>query len=191
MADLVLLIVRGAVALSCGAAGVVALTHWLVRRGTLAPFGAWPRTVRGAARGVTRPMERRLVARGGDPQDAPYWVLGLAVAGGLILVSVTQWIIGYGRSVTYAAQSGPRGIALFIIAAACDLLTLALFVRVIGSWFGIGRWTPWMRPFHLATDWLLRPLQRFIPPIGMIDITPIVAWFLILLVKPVLLRLVG
>ena len=48
-----------------------------------------------------------------------------------------------------------------------------------------------MRPFHLATDWLLRPLQRFIPPIGMIDITPIVAWFLILLVKPVLLRLVG
>ena len=191
MADLVLLIVRGAVALSCGAAGVVALTHWLVRRGTLAPFGAWPRTVRDAARGVTRPMERRLVARGGDPQDAPYWVLGLAVAGGLILVSVTQWIIGYGRSVTYAAQSGPRGIAVFIIAAACDLLTLALFVRVIGSWFGIGRWTPWMRPFHLATDWLLRPLQRFIPPIGIIDITPIVAYFLILLVKPVLLRLVG
>lgn len=191
MADLVLLIVRGAVALSCGAAGIVALTHWLVRRGTLAPFGAWPRAVRGATSGVTRPMERRLVARGGNPQDAPYWVLGLAVVGGLILVSVTQWIIGYGRSVTYAAQSGPRGIAAFIVAAACDLLTLALFVRVIGSWFGIGRWTPWMRPFHQATDWLLRPLQRFIPPIGMIDITPIVAYFLIILLKPVLLRLVG
>lgn len=191
MADLLLLIVRGAVALSCGAAGVVALTHWLVRRGTLSPFGAWPRLVRGAADLVVRPMEHRLVARGGNPQQAPYWVLGIAVVGGLVLISLLQWLIGYGSAVGYAARGGPRGMMVFLVAAACDLLTLALFIRVIGSWFGIGRWTPWMRPFHVVTDWLIRPLQRIIPPIGMIDFTPIVAYLLIALLKPFLLRLIG
>lgn len=191
MADLVLLIVRGAVALSCGAAGVLALTHWLVRRGTLAPFGAWPRLVRGAAEIVVRPMEQRLVARGGNPQVAPYWVLGIAVVGGLVLISFLQWIFRYGTAVGYAARGGPRGVLVFLVTAACDLLILALFIRVIGSWFGVGRWTPWMRPFHVATDWLVRPLQRFIPPVGMVDFTPIVAYLLIvLLLKPILLGLV-
>jgi YggT family protein len=28
-----------------------------------------------------------------------------------------------------------------------------------------------------ATDWLLRPLRRIIPPLGVIDITPIAAYF--------------
>ena len=190
MADYLLLIVRGAVALSCGAAGVVALTHWLVRRGTLSRFGRWPRLVYGGSGSALRPMEQQLVARGGNPQQAPYWLLGSAVVGGLVLISLAQWLIGYGYAVGSAARSGPRGALAFIVSAACDLLTLALFIRVIGSWFGIGRWTPWMRPFHLATDWLLRPLQRLIPPIGMVDVTPIVAWLIIaLVVKPLLLGL--
>lgn len=187
MAELILLVVRGAVALCCGAAGIVALTHWLVRRGTLSRFGGWPRFVFNTAGPALRPMERNLVARGGLPQHAPYWLLGLSVALGLVLISLTQWLIGYGYAIVTATRAGPRGILLFLVVAACDLLTLALFIRVIGSWFGVGRWTPWMRPFHVATDWLLRPLQRVIPPLGMIDITPIVAYLIVaLVIRPIL-----
>lgn len=191
MADLILPVVRGAVALGCGAAGVVALVTWLGRRGTINPFGALARGVRSASGWAVHPVERRVTRLGGNPQQAPYWLLGVAVVGGLVLISTTQWTIGYAASVSWALRSGPRGVLAFLVASACDLLALALFVRVIGSWFGIGRYTPWMRPLCTATDWLVRPIQRLLPATGMFDFSPMVAWLVVAyLLRPLLLRLV-
>jgi len=45
-----------------------------------------------------------------------------------------------------------------------------------------------MRPFALATEWLLAPLRRIIPSFRMFDVTPLVAWFLIQLLRTVVLR---
>ena len=191
MAETILLVVRGAVALGCGAAGVLALTHWLVRRGTLSPFGGWARLVRGAGSGAVRPVERQLVRRGGNPQEAPYWLLGVAVVGGLVAISLTQWILGYLGATTAALASGPRGAFGFLVATGCDLLGIALLARAIGSWFGVGRWNRWMRPAYLVTDWMVVPLQRMIPPVGMFDVSPMVAYLLLILVlRPLLLKLI-
>lgn len=181
--------VRGAVALCCGAAAVVALTHWLVRRGTLSPFGAWARGVRQLAAPATRMTERRVVARGGNPQDAPYWLLAALVLGGLVLLSFTQWVLEFGIGASGAISGGGRATAYFVVRTVFNALIAALLVRAIGSWFGIGRWTWWLRPFHLATDWLLGPLRRVIPPIGMFDVTPIVAMVLLSLLRDLVVRL--
>lgn len=191
MGDLLLLIVRGAVALCCGAAGVLALTYWLVRRGTLPPFGAWARTVRRLTGWAVRPVERRLVRSGGNPQQAPYWVLGIAVVSGLVLISATNWLVGYLGGVSYALHHGARSIITLLVASACDLLGIALLVRAIGSWFGLGAWHPWTRPFHRATDWLVAPIQRILPPAGMFDFAPVVAWILVLIIRNFLVVVIG
>ena len=192
MADGLLLIVRGAVALGCGAAGLVALTHWLVRRGVLSPFGVIARWVRRGGTPLLQPVVRQLVRRGGNPQDAPYWAFGVALVAGLALVSFTQWAVGYADLLTAVIEGGPAAIIAFLVRSTCDLLVLALFVRAIGSWFGIGYWTPWMRPFHLATDWLVKPLARVVPSVGIFDITPVVAWLILsLILCPVLTRLLA
>jgi len=175
-ADQILLLVRGAVALSCGAFAIVAFTHWAVTRGHLSPFNAWSRGIRRLADPLVRRTEHAVVARGGDPRHAPYWLLGVSVLGGLVAISLTQWLLRYIHAASRASREGPAGVAAFLAFGVCDLLQLALLVRVIGSWFGIGRWTSWMRPFHQATDWMIRPLQRLIPPVGMFDLTPLVAW---------------
>ena len=191
MAELILQVVRGAVALSCGAAGVVALVTWLGRRGTLNPFGWLARGVRSASAWAVRPLEHRVARLGGNPQQAPYWLLGAAVVGGLVLISMTQWVIGYSASVSWAFRNGPRGILAFAVASACDLFAIALFVRVIGSWFGIGRYTRWMRPVYTLTDWAVLPIQRLLPKTGMIDFSPMVAWILVVyIVRPILLGLI-
>ena len=83
MAELVLQIVRGAVALGCGAFAIVAATHWAVTRGHLSPFGVWSRGVRELAEPIIRPTEKAVIARGGDPRQAPYWLLGAGMIGGL------------------------------------------------------------------------------------------------------------
>lgn len=189
MAELLLTVVRGAVALCCGAAAVVALTHWLVRRGTLSPFGAWARGVRQLAAPAVRRTERQVVARGGNPQDAPYWLLATLVLGGLVLLSLTQWVVEFTMGARWAISGGGRSTAYFLVRAGFNVLIAALLIRAIGSWFGVGRWNRWMRPFHLATDWLLAPLRRVIPPVGMFDVTPVVAMVLLSLLRDLVVRL--
>ena len=191
MGNALLLIVRGAVALSCGAAGVLVVTYWLVRRGSLAPFGPWARQVRRFTAWAVRPVERRLVRSGGNPQEAPYWVLGIAVIGGLVMISGTSWLVAYAGTLTYALHHGARSIAAFIVGSACDLLGIALLVRAIGSWFGLGPWHPWTRPFHRATDWLVAPIQRILPAAGMFDFSPVVAWLLVLLARNFLVTVIA
>jgi YggT family protein len=89
-----------------------------------------------------------------------------------------------------AGASGPRSILRLFVYYAGQLVIIALIVRVIGSWFHVSRLNRWMRPAYLLTDWIINPLRRVIPPIGMIDITPLVAWLLLqILVIPMLLRL--
>jgi YggT family protein len=59
---------------------------------------------------------------------------------------------------------------------AFTLVTVALFVRVISSWFGISPHRPWMRPVFWLTEWLLAPVRRLLPTRGMIDLSPLVAY---------------
>ena len=71
----------GIVALS----GVVWLTHWGVRQRRIGPFTPWSKTVRHLSDPVLRPLEKQLVRRGANPQDASLWLLGLSVLVGLVL----------------------------------------------------------------------------------------------------------
>ena len=60
---------------------------------------------------------------------------------------------------------------------------LALFVRVIASWLGISPYSAWMRPVMILTNWLIEPIRRILPPMGMIDFCPMVAWLLLWLAR--------
>ena len=70
------------------------------------------------------------------------------------------------------------------------LLQIALIVRVVSSWVRISPYARWIRWSFTLTEWLLVPLRRLIPPLGMIDITPIVAFFVIQLLGSALVGLI-
>jgi YggT family protein len=60
---------------------------------------------------------------------------------------------------------------------------ILIFVRILLSWFpGIPPWHPLVRALAAVTDPILVPFRRVIPPIGMIDISPIVALVVLQLV---------
>src|SRR5215210_5037085 len=75
-------------------ASVVGLTHWAVRNRLLSPFGAWSRLVRRASDPVLLRLERRIVRSGGSPQDAPWWLIGGVILGGLLLITAIHWLAG-------------------------------------------------------------------------------------------------
>jgi YggT family protein len=168
---------------------VIAVTFWLVRSGRLAPFGAWPRFVRRVADPILRPIERRLVRSGRNPQDAPLWLFGLAVVGGLLLIAFSDWVVVFVIRAQRAASGGAGGWLPFLINGVFSLLIAALIIRVVASWLGIGAYNRWFRPVVLMTEWLVGPIRRVLPPMGMIDFSPVVAWLVLLLLRSLLLGL--
>jgi YggT family protein len=176
-------VVRSVVLFALAYAAIVALTHWAVRGRRINPFGTWPRLVRRLSDPILLPLEGRVVRAGGSPQNAPVWLLGLVIAGGLLLLSLTQWFIGTATSLVLLAHGGPRIWIRVLLNAVFTVLMAAIFIRVIGSWLGIGPYRKWMRPFYLLTDWLIDPIRRVLPPMGLFDFSPMVAWLVLYVVR--------
>lgn len=164
-----------------GATGI-ALGSWAVRTRRINPFSPVARVIRQISDPVLLPIERWQHRRGGNPQHAPWWLLGFAVVGGIVLITLAEWLLTQAARAAGAARGGPRGLLRLAVYYAGQLVLLAIIVRVVASWLGAFRYNKWMRPVYLLTDWVVEPLRRIIPPIGMIDLSPIIAWFAIRLV---------
>ena len=177
------MVARGIVVVALAFASIVALTHWAVRRRKIGPFGAWPRLVRRLSDPVLLPLERRVIRFGGSPQDAPLWLLGVVILGGLLLLSFVNWLLGMAGTVTALASARPRDWVRLLVSWAFTLVMGAIFIRVIASWFGISEYRRWMRPLVLLTDWIIQPIRRRLPPSGMIDFSPMLAWLLLWLAR--------
>lgn len=184
-------VVRYAVFAVVALVALAAFAAVLVQKRAISPFGTAARTLRKLSDPLIKPVERVMLRRGGNPQNAPWWLLGIALIAGIVLISLIEWLYGAIRTARFATQLGGRATAVLIVDWTIRLLSLALMIRVLGSWFGADRFTRWMRPFWFLTEWMLRPLRRVIPPFGPVDITPIVAWFLLSwLIGPLLVRLI-
>ncbi len=72
-----------------------------------------------------------------------------------------------------------------------NILSIAIVVRVLLSWFNVDPFNPIIAFLDQITEPILSPLRRVIPPIGMMDITPIVAVVLLQVVEWILLSLVA
>lgn len=181
------IVARGLVVAALAYAAIVALTHWAVRRRRIGPFGPWPRLVRRLSDPVLLPLERRVIRFGGNPQDASLWLLGIVILGGLLFLSVTGWLQGVASTLTALRSAQPRDWLRLLVSWAFTLVMAALFVRVIVSWFGVSEHRPWMRPLVFLTDWIIRPVRRLLPPAGMLDFSPMVAWLVLWLARGLVL----
>lgn len=163
-------------------------THWAVRARHLQPFGAWPRFVRRLSDPLVARVEKRLVRAGGNPQDAPVWLLGLTVVFGLVLVSLAGWLAGTLSRLMILSSLGPQAWILQAADWTFSLLLFAIFVRVIASWFGGSPYSGWLRVVYALTDWLIEPIRKLVPPLGMIDLSPMIAYFLLTVARGALFR---
>ena len=78
-----------------------------------------------------------------------------------------------------------------LIEAIGMFLYLAIFARVILSWFPTQASNPLVQFIYAVTEPILAPIRRFVPRFGMLDVSPMIALILILLVQSILLRALG
>ncbi|HKW47209.1 MAG TPA: YggT family protein [Gemmatimonadaceae bacterium] len=189
--DLVLNALRVAIFAAAVLVGVIALVDWLVRTRRISPFSGIARFFRRSIDPLMVPVERVVIRAGGQPASAPWWSLVTVVLGGILLLfllGILRGILGQLGS----AIAQPRLFPILIVSWAFQLVEIALIVRVLASWFPISPYSRWLRWTYPLTDWMLVPLRRIIPTIGMIDITPIVAYLVLrYILEPTVIALVA
>ena len=65
-------------------------------------------------------------------------------------------------------------------------LSIAIFARVILSWFPHRANNPIITFIYAATEPILAPIRRYMPRFGMLDLSPMIALVLIFLVRELL-----
>jgi YggT family protein len=175
--DVVQLVARQVVLWLAAASAVVAGVDALVRTRRINPFNPVARFFRGTVDPLMAPVERRIVRAGGNPTSAPWWTMVVVVVGGILFLAALDYVRGMVGDLVVATAGGALPILRLAVHWTFLVLELAIIVRVLSSWFGLGAYSRWVRWSYPLTEWMLRPLRRIIPPMGMFDVSPIVAWF--------------
>ncbi|MDQ2671002.1 MAG: YggT family protein, partial [Gemmatimonadota bacterium] len=128
---------------------------------------------------------------GRNPQNAPAWLFGLVIVAGILLIGLTRWTIDAVHRLANAEALGTEGIVLTLVGWVFGLMMIALIVRVVASWVGVSEYARWMRPVVLLTEWLLGPIRRRMPPLGMVDLSPLVAYFVLIVLRIVVTGLLA
>jgi YggT family protein len=69
--------------------------------------------------------------------------------------------------------------------------TLLLMARIIGSWFPSFARSKWMRFVQFYTDPYLNLFRKIIPPLGQLDLSPILAFFALQILEGFILRIIS
>jgi YggT family protein len=167
------------------AVAAICTFDWAVRTRRINPFNRVARFFRSNIDPMMAPVERAIVRRGGLPAHAPWWTLGVIVIGGILTISLLQLVGGILQQAAFGLAD-PRRLPWIVLSWVFSLLRLALLVRVLSSYF-VSPYSKWVRWSYVTTQWMITPLQRIIPRIGMFDVSPLVAWLLLNVIENVLI----
>lgn len=150
----------------------------------LNPFAWTSRTVRRLTDGFVMPVRGGLRQVGVDPKFAPLVVILLVIIVGYFVGQLANTI---GETIVGVWDSGRRGAVItavgFLIYGLLSIYLILIIARVVFSWGQISYRNRVMRFLVNATEPLLGPLRRMLPPLGWIDISPLVAALIIMFVR--------
>ena len=142
----------------------------------LNPFAWTSRTVRRLSDGFVIPVRGGLRQLGMDPKFAPLAVILIVILLGYYLLALVRTIASTIVGVWAGVQSG-SGFAVLghILYGLLSIYLLLIIMRIVFSWGRVSYRNRVMKFLVDVTEPLLGPLRRMIPPLGWIDISPIVA----------------
>lgn len=142
----------------------------------LNPFSWTAITLRRLTDAFVVPVRGSLRQVGIDPKFAPLVVILLSVLLGFFLMQIVSTIAMTLAGIIASVMSGAIVSLLgFILYGLISLYILFIFMRIIFAWGMVSYGNRIMRFLVDTTEPMLGPLRRMIPPLGRMDISPIVA----------------
>ena len=158
---------------------VLMAARMVINHADLNPFSRPVLMVRRWTDPMVNPVRRSLIGFGFSPNLAPLFVVLIAILLGYFASSFIGTVLGTALGVIVSAQKGkPVSLVGYLLLGLLAFYSLAIFMRILLSWFV----SPMNRLLHLlirATEPILGPARRIIPPLGMFDISPIIVLLLL------------
>lgn len=82
----------------------------------------------------------------------------------------------------------PFPIVSWTIRIVIGLIIVLMFIRVIASWLRLDERYAFIRFCAYMTDPFIKPLRRYVPRVGMLDLSFLVAWFMLGTLEVLLLQ---
>jgi len=134
-----------------------------------------------------RVLRRIIPGYAGQDIAAPMLGLILTYAKLLIMKMLSIPAVHIGGVLAPLGDVGYAGLLIFAIA---DLMALtltiflvAIIVQVVLSWVSPGQYNPIVGLVYKLASPVLRPIQKLIPPVGGLDLSPLIATLLIMVLK--------
>jgi YggT family protein len=155
------------------------LLRTLVNYADLNPFGRPARIIRGLTDPFVNPVRRGLLRSGLEPKLAPLLTILIAVLLGWFAVQLVREVLQtmYGGALSLQRED-LISLVGWVLYGLLAVFSLMIFMRIVFSW-GVGSTNRVLRFLIRATEPVLGPFRRLIPPLGMFDISPIVVLLLI------------
>ena len=166
--------------------GVVAvvLLRLIVNLANPNPFGWTSLTIRRFTDPLISPVRRALARLGVDPKYAPLVTILLTILlwwfSIKLIASLANALVGILISLQQHAVLPFIGYLLYWLLGFYSLL---IFIRIMFSWVTVGNANRLVRLLINATEPLLGPLRRKVPPVTGFDISPLVAFLIIWLLQ--------
>ena len=143
-------------------------------------FGWTYVTIRRLADPLIGPVRRALMGLRVDPKYAPLVTILIAILLWWILTEATSSILGTIAAVILAVQQQAIARVIgFLLLGLLRLYILLIFMRIVFSWVMVSYSNRAMRFLFNTTEPLLGPLRRAIPPVGMFDVSALVAFVIL------------
>lgn len=159
------------------------LVRLIMNKADLNPFSRPVIMLRRWTDPLVNPVRRLVIRMGFGPNVAPLFVILAALVLGYFASEFIGAVLGTILGLTLSTQRGdPISIVGFLLYGIIAVYMLLIFARILYSWFA----NPNSRLLHFlirVTEPVLGPFRRVIPPVGMMDISPIIVMFLLDLLR--------
>jgi len=168
---------------------VVVLIRLIANFANPNPFGKVSLTIRRLTDPLIGPVRRALMGFGVDPKYAPLVTILMTILLGWFSLQLVAGLsntlagvlVGFQRQAVVAVLG-------YILYGLLSFYSLLIFIRIIFSWVTVSYGNRFMRFLINATEPLLGPLRRMVPPAAGFDISPIVAFLIVWVLQAAVAR---
>jgi YggT family protein len=163
---------------------VLMLVRLVLNYADVNPFSRPVIQVRRLSDPLVNPVRRGLLQFGFGPNITPLVVILISILLGWFVLQLAASILGMVVGI-YTAVRTARLVAVvgWVLYGFLDIYSLLIVIRIVFSWGNVSYANRLMRFLVNATDPLLVPLRRIVPPLGVFDLSALVALLLLWMLK--------
>jgi YggT family protein len=178
------LVIQYAVAAVVIAVVTLMIVRLLLNYADLNPFSRPVIFMRRLSDPLVNPVRRSLIQFGFGPNLTPLFVILVSILLGWFFLQLVESVLLTIAGVIGSARSG-RVVAIvgYLLYGFLSVYMLLITIRIVFSWGGVSYSNRVMRFLVNATEPVLAPMRRIVPPLGVFDISPMIVLLILYMLR--------